>query len=386
MSRSLCGFLILLALTAHAQDWPQWGRTPQHDGATAAAGNRLDRIEAAILIDPFVELEKAWSGRDDLLVHYPVPLIDGDDLYLLEKGGSYVPGVPSSQVWRVKNVRRTASGYVTRWTITTDWQPVPYAQQGGGPSWEPVFHPVLAGDALWVPGAGGTMFKVRRSRGVLVARVNPFGTSVNASVFSAGPPALDAAGNIFYNAIQLNGGVPWTSDPPGAWLVRIAADGTASRATFASLTPNAPAASDQCTATFSQADLPFPPSSNAVAPTIRCRAQRPGINSTPAIGADGTIYTVSRAHTNDRYSFLVAVNPDLTPKWSASLRNRFLDGCNVSLPPNGSPGGCRAGAAIGVDPTDNLPGSGRVNDDSTSSPVVAPDGVLYGSYSGYNYR
>jgi outer membrane protein assembly factor BamB len=82
----------------------------------------------------------------------------------------------------------------------------------------------------------------------------------------------------------------------------------------------------------------------------------------------------------------VAVNPDLTPKWSSTLRNRLTDGCNVLLPPNGSPGGCRAGAMRGVDPSDNQFGSGRVTDDSTSSPVVAPDGrILYGAVTRYNW-
>jgi len=89
---------------------------------------------------------------------------------------------------------------------------------------------------------------------------------------------------------------------------------------------------------------------------------------------------------NDRWGYLVAVNPNLTPKWTASLRNRFLDGCNVAIPPNGSPGGCRADAITGVDPSDNQPGSGRVLDISSSSPTIAPDGrILYGAYTRYNY-
>jgi hypothetical protein len=42
---------------------------------------------------------------------------------------------------------------------------------------------------------------------------------------------------------------------------------------------------------------------------------------------------------------------------------------------------------VGVDPDDNLSGSGRVLDLSTASPVVLPDNsVVYGSYSSYNDR
>jgi outer membrane protein assembly factor BamB len=110
------------------------------------------------------------------------------------------------------------------------------------------------------------------------------------------------------------------------------------------------------------------------------------VNVAPAVANDGTIYTVSRSHMNSRWGWLVAVNQDLTPKWATSLRNRFHDGCNVLLPPNGEPGGCRAGATTGVDPADNQPGSGTVNDNSTSSPVVAPDGTIYyGAFTRYNH-
>jgi hypothetical protein len=51
-----------------------------------------------------------------------------------------------------------------------------------------------------------------------------------------------------------------------------------------------------------------------------------------------------------------------------------------------STGGCAVGAAHGVDPATNRPGGGRVLDDSSASPVVAPDGtVFYGAYTSYNY-
>jgi outer membrane protein assembly factor BamB len=68
------------------------------------------------------------------------------------------------------------------------------------------------------------------------------------------------------------------------------------------------------------------------------------------------------------------------------MRERFHDGCDVLLPPSGTTAGCRAGANVGVDPGDNRPGSGRVTDNSTSSPVVTPDGsILYGAYTSYNF-
>jgi outer membrane protein assembly factor BamB len=101
---------------------------------------------------------------------------------------------------------------------------------------------------------------------------------------------------------------------------------------------------------------------------------------------------VSRAHFNPRFGYLVAVNPDLSPRWTASLGERFHDGCGVPaseggvLPPDGAPGGCRTGSLPGVDPQTNRAGSGRVIDESTASPVVAPDGsVFFGVHTRYNY-
>src|SRR5581483_5133136 len=219
-----------------------------------------------------------------------------------------------------------------------------------------------------------------------IARLNPFGNAIDASIFVTGPPVIDDSGTIYYNTVKLDLNAPWTSDAQGAWLVRIASDGSMSRAPFSAIVAGAPSASAQCTSAFPSAQLPWPPSPAAVAPSIPCGSQRPGINVAPAVAPDGTIYTISRAHFNDRWGYLAAVNPDLTPKWTASLRNRLHDGCNVMIPPNGTPGGCRAGALTGVDPADNMPGSGRVSDNGTSSPVVGPDGrIFYGAYTRYNY-
>jgi outer membrane protein assembly factor BamB len=115
--------------------------------------------------------------------------------------------------------------------------------------------------------------------------------------------------------------------------------------------------------------------------------QRPGINTSPAVGPDGTIYTVSRAENVGRVSYLVAVNPDLTPKWAASLRDHLTDGCGTAaLPANGMPGGCRVGTKEGVEPATNTAPAGIVLDSSTASPVVTPEGsILYGAYTRYNY-
>jgi len=155
---------------------------------------------------------------------------------------------------------------------------------------------------------------------------------------------------------------------------------------YKSLVSDAPTT---CTTTYNTTtDLPWP-NYTTTPPTAPCGSQRVGLNVAPAIAPDGTIYSVSRAHLRSRYSYVLAVNPDLKPKWAASLRGLLNDGCGVLLPDdNGGPTGigCRTGSQLGVDPATNERPAGRVIDQSSSSPTVAPDGsVLYGSYSRYNF-
>ncbi|HEX9985273.1 MAG TPA: hypothetical protein VGF69_18590 [Thermoanaerobaculia bacterium] len=378
--------LSLIAVTAVAQQgWYQWGRNGAHDSASPVVGQSLGRIEAEIVVDPHAA-DAQFATGGNLLIHYQVPLVDGADIYSVLKGGTFTnPATRDTQTWNVQNLRRTPAGVAQRWLYQSDWKPLPFGS--GGPTWEPVYHLAVTDDAVWAPAAGGTLDKISRADGTRLARINPFGLSIDPTIFTAGPPSADAQGNIYYTAIRVAPAAPWSNDPLASWLVRIDRNGTSSVRTFTALVPNAPAAdATTCTSQFPSGQLPWPPSPDAVAPTTRCGVQRPGVNIAPAIAPDGTVYVISRAHVNDRWGYLVAVNADLTPKWAASLRNRFNDGCNVLLPPNGTPGGCRAGAATGVSPDDNQPGSGRVTDNSTSSPVVTPDGnILYGAYTRYNY-
>jgi hypothetical protein len=385
------------ARAAGACDWPQWGGNPAHQGASAATGQPLASMLADIVYDPFVEQEEAESGGS-LLVHYAVPLLDATGVFQAFKSGTYVscqppgsglpaPCGPSAwdlQTWNIRKLGWKNGALSTEWTFASDWKPEPAG--GAVANWEPVFQPAIAGGFLYVPGLGGTVFKVSRATGTLVARIGPFGEALDPGTYVAGGLAADASGNVFYNAVRLDRTNPWTSDALGAWLVKVAPDGTAAAAPFSSLVSGAPAALGPCQTTFAAGSLPWPPSPSALPPASACGSQRPGINVVPAIAPDGTVYTVSRAHFNGRYGYLVAVHPDLTPAWSSSLRNVLGDGCDVGLPPNGTPGGCRAGSARGVDPATNDLPAGRVSDLSSSSPVVLPDGaVLYGAVTSYNY-
>lgn len=365
-----------------AAAWPQFGRDPGHTGAAEVAGQPLQFVAATIVMDPFTDIERAAFG-DDLLVHYAAPLIDGDDVYVEIKTGNYTVGNWATQTWGVQAFRWQGSTLTPRWTVFSDWRPVPF---GGGPIFEPVFQPVLANGFLFMPGVDGTVLRIDRNNGRVIDRLGG-GQLPDQEDSFGGPLVADAAGNVYYNVMALDHQQPWTADIRDAWIARIKPNLKVSVAGYANLLPDAPLGSSLCFIPFPINLLPWPPTPDALPGTGPCGSQRPALNVAPAIAPDGTIYTVSRAHRNSRYAYLLALDSNLATKWAVSLRNRFEDGCEVLLPPNGTPGGCRAGALTGVDPEDNQTGSGRAIDDSSSSPLIAPDGsVFYGAYTRYNYK
>jgi outer membrane protein assembly factor BamB len=378
--------------------WSQWGRDARHHGMAPVAGQRLDRLLADIVYDPFAEQERA-EQFGVLAAHFQVPLVDGDDVFMEWKTGTYIPCDPpgwmtdepcgvntwNTQIWNERRLHWQGGRLVEKWTFASDWKPprVP-ALNFLGPS-EPVFHAILVKGHVYVPGAGGTLFKLDRVNGRAVARINPFDT-LDRHTYTAGSPVADREGNLYYQAFRLARNNPWTTNIRGAWLVKVRPDGSTSKVSFSELALGAPDPTSLCKTQFSDAVLPWPPSPTAAPPSVPCGSQRPGINATPAIGLDGTVYVGSRAHRADRYSFLLAVNPDLTPKWATSLRNLLNDGCGTpTLPPTGAPGGCKAGAPVGVDPATNEKPAGRIVDPGTNAPVVAPDGsILFATYTEYD--
>lgn len=418
----LTALLLLTPGVADAQAfWSQWGRNAQHTGDVNIPGQPINEKIADIVYDPFVQQEQTESGGD-LLAHYQATLVDSNNsFYMIQKSGRYpscmpaqywVYGLPCGPnawnlvQWNVSRYNWQGNTPVTAWTFPTDWKPEPNGTDlllgyGGLFGWEPVFHPALANGYIYVPGAAGTVWKVNTTTGQSQSHINPFsGPSVSAAnTFIAGPLTADANGNIYYNVIQLNtSGNPWQqNDVTNAWLVKIAPSDSASTVTFATLVPNAPpGSSNNCLGTFfnlndNGASLPWPPPGRLFPPSQRCGSQRPGINVAPAVGPDGTVYTVSVAHFDSQVAYLIAVNPDLTPKWASSLQNRLTDGCGVILPiapqgVNNEANSCRFGTRVGVDPTTNQFGAGNVSDQSSSTPTVLPDGsILYGVTDNYNY-
>ncbi len=401
MRLALCG-LALSAGIAFADDdgprgWSQWGQNQLHQGFVGTVGQDAVSILADKIYDPFTQAEEDAEGGT-LLVHYQVPLIDGNNIFMEFKTGSWTGhNTWNSQIWNQKRLSWEDGNLVEKWTFQSDWKPPPRRQVTEN-VWEPVYHAVLTDDFIYDPGFGGTIFKLDKSTGANLGRINPFAT-IDPNTFVAGPLSADADGNVYYNVIKYDRAVALPSDPPpnrarfvDSWLVKVSSGGTVSKVRYSDLmAPANPPTS--CVRAFSAdgVDLPWPPSANATPSSSACGPQRVGLNIAVAIARDGTIYTGSRADLNSRYSYLVAVNPDLTLKWAASLRDRGInDGCGVLIPKatQANPvqkGKCSWFANTGVDPDTNASAAGRILDSGTSSPTITPDGsIIFGAYSRYN--
>ena len=403
----LAGLLAFMSISAGAQilapnkppDWAQWGLNPQHTLLdSGVTGQPLNRNIVNIIYDFNVAAEQADpNNAGGLLVHYQVPLIDGNDAYIESKDGTYSNSTYSTQKWHQNKYSWQGGTLVKQWTFNTDW----FAPGSSALFWEPVYHAALANGFLYDPGQGGTIFKINKSTGAVVKRINPFGTTINPNTFTASPITVDSSGNLYYNVVQVTQNNPTgflTDDVVGSWLVKVTPSDVITKVSYGTLMSQAqikgaavPRPNDRCNVAFSPTQLPWPPQPNSNPPTTPCGSQRAALNIAPAIAPDGTIYTISKAHLVTRYNYLLAVNANLTGKWAASFRGRLNDGCGVSEPIGnpggaGANGGCSAGATFGIDPGTNEPPPARVLDDSSSTPTVAPDGsIYYGSYSAYNY-
>jgi outer membrane protein assembly factor BamB len=359
-------------------------------------------VLATVVFDPFVPLEVEEAarlfGQGALYVHYGSPVIVGDDVYMEVKSGTYVscggqsPPSPcgfdawNQQSWTVKHLAWESGALVPKQSFGSSWKPPPWQVVGG---WEPSFQPVVHGDSVFVPAAGGTVVKLDRQLGNLQV-IDPFGNA-SSNRYVTGPLVVDADGTLLYNVIELDPILPVSADAQG-YLVRAAPGAAPTKAVYQSIVSGAPAPTDLCTFSFSSANVPGPYPATVPAPTGPCGSQRPAFNSAPAIGPGGVIFVVSRAHhslppqageslpsrsAND--SSLVALNPDLSPKWTFRMREILDDGCGVLAT------SCRTGAPTGVDPTTGLKPSVWVWDQSSSVPVALPDGaVLYGGLTSYN--
>src|SRR5689334_5496340 len=192
----------ILVTTALGQDWSQWGRDPQHTLQINVAGQNLNRNMADVIYDSTIPGEISAAnqvyGEAELVVHYQVPLIDGNDVYMEFKSGNPSKNTFSMMNWAENKLSWQNGALVQAWSFASDWK-APGSYQD---FWEPVFHSVLANGALYVPGAGGTIFRVNKADGSQIARINPFGT-IDSNTYTAGPISADPSGNLYYNVVKL---------------------------------------------------------------------------------------------------------------------------------------------------------------------------------------
>jgi hypothetical protein len=330
-------------------DWPQWGRTSLHTSSIGVQGQNPEVQLANIVYEPFVAQEQAESGGE-LLAHYQVPLVDNGVVLMEFKTGKYIscdppgsgepypcgPDAWDNEIWNERAFTWQNGVLTPVWNFKSDWKPEPNSDEGNGDGlglfgWEPVFHAAVWNGFVFVPGAGGTIFKVNESTGQVVTRHNPFGQEINVHRFVSGPLTIDLNGNVYYNVIEFDPTDPWGADIQGAWLVKVNPNGNLRAISYSKIAP---------------------------ASCAGCGSQRPGINVSPAVSADGkTIYTTSTAHFYALDSYLLAVNSDFTPQWNASLT------------------------------VDNGQIKGLVFDLSSATPVVLPDGsILYGVLTAHSDR
>ncbi len=379
-----CGDNAARAPDPHCADWHQWGNNAQHTGASCATGQPLEHVLADVVFDPLVPDEVA-AADGDLIVHYQAPLVDGDRVFMLRKGGTFTPCVEdmdptmhcrhpedlyrfASQTWSEVGYRWEAGALVEQWTYESSWKPPPGR--------EVVFQPVIAGSRLAVPIASGGVAFLDET-GHVVRETRPFGHDANTYVIGA----LAAFGDsVFYNAAAFD-----HDDPNGraevATLVEIDGDGRVRTARYDELVPDAPT---KCYGAYDPVATPppWPVIVDGVVqkpPLVDCGPQVPGMNQAVALASDGTLYVATHAQGVARYSYVLSINPGVFDvNWAVSLRDRLADGCFVTT-------GCADGAPTGVEPQTGMAPAPEVTDDSTSSPVVLPDGrVLYGSWSFYN--
>jgi hypothetical protein len=389
------------ALEGPSCTWSQWGQSAAHDGETCASGQSPTHVLEHIVYDPFEFQEMSETGGD-LFIHYQVPLNDGaGNFFMMHKAGTFTPcdppgsGQPEgcgndprnvrNEIWQEKRYQRRQDGsFEEKWTFESDWKPFPVQK------WEPMFQPALHGPLMYVPGAGGSVWQVLTTldRPVALQRINPFPT-VDPDTYVTSGITVDRDGFLYWNVVKT------VAVPKGnqGFLVKAAPWGQTWTVAYETLIPGAPAVLDPCFRTFAEVKpnsppKPWPPSADALPPQDSCGRQRPGVNVTPAIGADGTIFTASTADKAPNYGYLIALKPDLSLKWATSLRGLVHDGCGVHRPdsPEGDIPCSAAFSAVGVDPNTNLPPALSVDDRSSSTPVALPDGgVLYGALDDYNF-
>src|SRR4051794_472545 len=111
--------IALAAATANAQ-WSQFAGNPKHTGNAAVVAQPLGHVMANVVHDPLAPSEiDANSG--ELFIHYAVPLLDGDDVFMAFKGVIVRGPLPPLTVWGVRRFHWENGQLATKWATLTDW-------------------------------------------------------------------------------------------------------------------------------------------------------------------------------------------------------------------------------------------------------------------------
>jgi hypothetical protein len=172
---------VAVAIAQNGPAWPQWGQNPQHTGNLPVTGQPPQAKLTDQTFDPFVRQEIAESGA--LLTHYQAPLVNGNNVFMEFKSGKYIscqppgsgqpfpcgPDAWNTEIWNEAALHWENGKLMPFWTFATDWVPPP--NSGSSPAkvtlqgWEPVFQPLLSGAYIYIPGAGGTLYKLNQKNG-----------------------------------------------------------------------------------------------------------------------------------------------------------------------------------------------------------------------------
>jgi len=258
-----------------------------------------------------------WQTDIDLnnagLAHYGSPVISANNTV-------FVPVKISATGFSV-DAFDGATG-IRKYSVATDYiMPVH--------NWIPPYNLCIVGTRLYFAGAGGTMFHidnidsnspsaaVRDVFYTSLANYNANKASFDNTVFANTPITADSHGNIFFG-FRVQGGAPAPLNTTQSGLARISSTGVGSFVLAGTATNDALINQD----------------SHSAGPALSNDQQ--------------SLYIPFKASSNAFYSYLVELNPTtLATKHTVFLRD----------PRNG------AGA--------------RITDDSTSTPMVAPDGDVY---------
>ncbi len=264
-----------------------------------------------------------WTASIDLnntgaLIHYGAPLITAANTVLVPVKTGTTGG------FRV-DAFSGATGTL-KYSLNTDYILPAH-------NWIPSYQPTIAtgsfGTRLYYPGAGGTIWHVDNPdsntpsapvRHVFYTSLAGYNANVagyNSTIFVNTPLTADANGNIFFG-FRVQGTAPAPLNSTQSGYARIDVNGNATFV-FANVAAN----------------------DNQISQTSH--------NIAPALSADGaTVYVVVKWATDFRYGYLLGLDSTtLATKYSVFLR----------------------------DPRNNNPA--EINENGTSSPMIAPDGDVY---------